>query len=137
MDPSDPLTAGLGATFRCPVSRHAEVAADDVPWRRGLDCLAQSSQSGLCLVADAPRNAHYMFNHLEYDADALKREYLRDRRRRMDVSVPQNYLPNDDVSKAPPLVWRQPAEKLFANWLAMLAARRRARPAADLGRSAA
>ena len=64
-----------------------------------------------------------MFNHLEYDADTLKREYLRDRARRADTAVPQNYLPNGDVSQTPPLVWRRPAEKLFANWLAILAAR--------------
>ena len=134
METSDPLTAGLVATFPCPVSRHAEVEVHDVPWRRGLTCLAQSSESGLCLVADAPHNAHYMFNHLEYDAETLKLEYLRDRTRRTGTALPQNYLPNGDVSKAPPRVWRRPAEKLFANWLAILAARQCAHPAADLGR---
>jgi homoserine O-succinyltransferase/O-acetyltransferase len=126
METRDRLTGGLGASFPCPVSRHAEVQAHDLPWRRGLTCLAQSSESGLCLVADAPHSAHYMFNHLEYDADTLKLEYLSDRARRADTTLPQNYLPNSDVSKAPPLVWRRTAEKLFANWLAILAARRRA-----------
>jgi homoserine O-succinyltransferase len=137
METGDPLTAGLGATFPCPVSRHAEAEVCDVPWRRGLTCLAQSSESALCLVADTTCNAHYMFNHLEYDADTLKLEYLRDCARRPGTALPRNYLPNDDMSKAPPLVWRRPAEKLFANWLAIFAARQRAHPAADLGRSAA
>ena len=137
MDARDPLTARLGAIFPCPVSRHAEVEVHGVPWRRDLTCLAQSSESGLCLVADAQRNAHYLFNHLEYDADTLKLEYLRDRARRAGTALPQNYLPNDDLSKAPPLTWRRPAEKLFGNWLAILAARRRAHLAADPGRSAA
>ena len=127
----------LGATFPCPVSRYAEVATQDVPWRRGLTCLAQSSESRLCLIADRPRRAHYMFNHLEYDADTLKLEYLRDRARRADTAVPRNYLPDDDVSKSPPLLWRRPAETLIANWLAILAAHQRDRAAADLGRSAA
>jgi homoserine O-succinyltransferase len=134
---TDPLTAGLGATFPCPVSRHAEVEVHDVPWRRGLTCLAHSSESGLCLVADSPRNAHYMFNHLEYDADTLKLEYLRDRARRAGTALPQNYLPNGDVSEAPPLVWRRSAEKLVANWLAILTARQRAHSAAGRARSAA
>jgi homoserine O-succinyltransferase len=135
MDPRDPLTAGLGAAFPCPVSRYAEVAVHDVPWGRGLTCLAQSLESGLCLVADGARNAHYMFNHLEYDAETLKLEYLRDRASRAGTAIPQNYLPNDDISSAPPLVWRRPAEKLFANWLTVVATR--AHHAADLGRSAA
>jgi hypothetical protein len=82
MDAQEPLTARLGATFTCPVSRHAEVTVHDVPWRRGLVCLAQSPRSGLCLIADERRSALYMFNHLEYDVDTLKLEYLRDRSRR-------------------------------------------------------
>jgi homoserine O-succinyltransferase/O-acetyltransferase len=137
METRDPLTAGLGANFPCPVSRHAEVEVNDVPWRRGLTCLAKSSESGICLVADARHNAHYMFNHLEYDADTLKLEYLRDRAHRAGTALPQNYLPNDDVSKAPPLVWRKPAEKVFANWLAILTARQSAHSATDVDRSAA
>ena len=126
IETGDPLTAGLGTTFPCPVSRHAEVEAHDVPWQRGLSCLAESSESGLCLLADPARNAHYMFNHLEYDAETLKLEYLRDRARRAGTTLPQNYLPNGDLSQTPPLVWRRPAEMLFANWLAILAARQAA-----------
>ena len=78
-----------------------------------------------------------MFNHLEYGADTLKLEYLRDRARRAGTALPQNYLPNGDVSEAPPPVWRRSAEKLVANWLAILAARQRAHSAAGRARSAA
>jgi homoserine O-succinyltransferase len=137
IETKDSLTAGLGAAFPCPVSRYSEVQARDVPWQRGLTRLAQSSESGLCLIADARHNAHYMFNHLEYDADTLKLEYLRDRARRTDSTLPQNYLPDDDLSKAPPHVWRWPAEKFFANWLAILEARHRGPTAADIDRCAA
>jgi homoserine O-succinyltransferase len=122
MDVREPLLSGLGVTFACPVSRHAEVSAGDVPWQRGLVCLAQSARSGLCLIADPRRSALYMFNHLEYDADTLELEYLRDRSRRAGVPLPENYWPGDDASQPPPLLWRRPAEKLFANWLATLAA---------------
>jgi homoserine O-succinyltransferase/O-acetyltransferase len=124
MDVREPLLSGLGVTFACPVSRHAEVSAGDVPWQRGLVCLAQSARSGLCLIADPRRSALYMFNHLEYDADTLEREYLRDCARRTDVAAPENYWPNDDTSAQPPLTWRRPAEKFYANWLAKLAARK-------------
>jgi homoserine O-succinyltransferase len=136
MQAGDALTAGLGAAFRCPVSRHAEVPAHDVPWRRGLTCLAQSSESGLCLVADKPRNGHYMFNHLEYDADTLQLEYQRDSARRSDTAIPQNYFPHDDPFNMPSLVWRHSAKKLFANWLEILAMRQRTHLATDLGWSA-
>jgi homoserine O-succinyltransferase len=64
-----------------------------------------------------------MFNHLEYEADTLKLEYLRDCMRRPGVTVPRNYLPNGDVSQTPAHVWRRPAEVLFANWRSLLLAR--------------
>jgi homoserine O-succinyltransferase len=129
---ADPLTNGLGTDFPCPVSRYTEVF--DLPWGRGLACLAKSSESGLCLVADGPRNAHYMFNHLEYDADTLDLEYQRDHARRLDAGVRQNNLPNGMTWKSRP-AWRGPAEKLFANWLGLLSAH--AHQAADFGRTAA
>jgi homoserine O-succinyltransferase/O-acetyltransferase len=122
----EPLMRGLGISFACPVSRHAEVQARDVPWGRGLVSLAQSPRSGLCLIGDEARRALYMFNHLEYEADTLKLEYLRDRALQASVLPPENYWPNGDLSQQPPLTWRRPAEKLFANWLASLDARRRA-----------
>jgi homoserine O-succinyltransferase len=131
----DPLVAGLGTTFPCPVSRLAEIDTRDMPWRRGLTCLAQSFESGVCLVADPARNAHYIFNHIEYDADTLKLEYLRDSSQRAATALPQNYLPSDDLSQEPPLRWRAAAEQLFSNWLAQIAAKRRA--PVNMGRSAA
>jgi homoserine O-succinyltransferase len=132
-----PLTARLGTSFSCPVSRHAEVSVDDVPWQKDLVCLARSPRSGLCLIADERCNAFYMFNHLEYDADTLKLEYLRDSSRRAGIPLPENYWPNDDISKPPPLLWRRAAEMLFANWLEILAARQGAGSPPHYSRSAA
>src|SRR5215217_852129 len=129
-EPNDALMSGLGAAFPCPVSRYSEIDPDNVPWRRGLKCLAQSFESGLCLVADAAVSGHYMFNHLEYDADTLKYEYLRDRGRRAAAILPQNYLPNDDLSQNPPQLWRGAARQLFSNWIAIVAARRSTHSAA-------
>ena len=135
MDSIDPLMAGLGAGFPCPVSRRAEVAVNDMPWRRGLTCLAQSMESGFCLVADAANSANYMFDHLEYDAGTLRDEYLRDQSRRAGTTVPQNYLPNDDIAEVPSMVWRRSAQTFFANWLTILAAG--SNQVADQRRSAA
>jgi homoserine O-succinyltransferase/O-acetyltransferase len=93
-------------------------------------CLVQSARSGLCLIGEEDRHALYMFNHLEYDADTLELEYVRDRSRRADAPLPENYWPNDDVRQPPLLSWRRPAERFYANWLAKLAARRTARTGA-------
>lgn len=120
------LLRGFGDGFPVPVSRHTEVRAADLPPAGGLTILAGSPEAGPCLVEDAPRRAVYMFNHLEYDADTLAREYARDRAAGQPIALPRNYFPEDDPSRPPSNRWRPYATLLFANWLAQLD--REARP---------
>ena len=74
-------------------------------------------ETGPCLVEDRARRAHYMFNHLEYDADTLKLEYLRDLASDQPTRLPENYFPDEDPSQPPVYFWRASAATLFNNWL--------------------
>jgi homoserine O-succinyltransferase len=112
-----PLLRGFGAEFPVPVSRYTEVRADDLPAHAGLTVLAGSADAGLCLIEDRENRAVYMFNHLEYDAETLREEFLRDRLAGKPVAVPANYFPNDDPARSPANVWRPLAYLLFGNWL--------------------
>jgi homoserine O-succinyltransferase len=116
-DPYVPLIAGFDDVFGVPVSRHTEVRRADVEAIKGLDILAESSDSGVCLVHEPSARRVYMFNHLEYDALSLKREYMRDAGIDPDVGVPHNYFPNDDASREPRITWRAHRNLLFSNWL--------------------
>ena len=115
-----PLMRGFGAELAIPVSRHTEVRAADLPRGRGVTVLADSPETGLALLADRPRRAYYMFNHLEYDSDSLAREYRRDLAAGKPVGLPANYFPDDDPARTPVNAWRAPARLLFRNWLAEL-----------------
>lgn len=137
LEPRHPLLSGFGQEFPTPVSRHTEVRLADLPRGGGLRLLAGSSDAGLCLVEDTGVRALYMFNHLEYDADTLRREYLRDLELGRPVPVPRNYFPNDDPERVPENTWARHGRLLAANWLSMIAAeaparglrgRRRGRP---------
>lgn len=119
---------GLGEMFPTPVSRHTEVSCAEIPWRHGLLPLAASPRSGLGLVEDRPNRALYMFNHLEYDADTLRKEYERDRAAGLPTPLPAGYFPGDDPGRAPVNTWRRAGETLIANWLAELAAPEHIRP---------
>jgi len=114
--PGAALLRGFGEEFPVPVSRHTEVRAADLPAEAGLTVLAASPDSGLCLVGDRNRTV-YMFNHLEYDAETLREEYLRDRSTDKPVGMPQSYFPGDDPRRMPVNVWQPFAHLLFANWL--------------------
>jgi homoserine O-succinyltransferase len=82
--------------------------------------LASSTEAGLCLLEERGRRAVYMFNHLEYDAETLRDEFLRDRRTGKPVELPRGYFPGDDPERAPVNIWRPYGHLLFANWLGVI-----------------
>ena len=59
----------------------------------------------------------FVTGHSEYDADTLKKEYLRDKGKGLDIAIPENYFPNDDDSKEPVVRWRSCANLFYSNWL--------------------
>ena len=124
------LLAGLGECFWIPVSRHTEMRAEELRLVPGLETLVHGPETGPCLIEDRARRAHYMFNHLEYDADTLKQEYLRDQAAGRPIQMPENYFPDDDLDRAPVNFWRKAALRLFGNWLDQIE-RERCRAACD------
>ena len=115
--PHSDLLRGFNDEFSIPVSRHTETRVEDIPEKPGLHVLAESRESGLCLMEDLSRKAIYMFNHLEYDADTLKTEYDRDVAAGEPIHVPVNYYPDDDPAQEPVNQWRSYAHLLFWNWI--------------------
>jgi homoserine O-succinyltransferase len=115
--PGSPIVKGFGAEFPVPVSRYTEVRAADLPAAAGLTVLAESPESGLCLIEDRDTRAVCMFNHLEYDAGSLREEFLRDRRAGTPAEIPVNYFPDDDPARTPAHAWQPWARLFYANWL--------------------
>lgn len=115
--PGSPMMRGFSDRFSIPVSRWTEVREEDLPKDVGLDVLMSSPHAGLCLVHDATRRAHYMFNHIEYDTDTLASEYQRDVDAGRDARMPIDYFPDDDPARAPSNRWRSHAHLFFANWI--------------------
>ena len=111
--PTHPLMRGLPDAFDVPVSRWSEVRGEDLPAGRGLTVLAESTESGLCLVDDPAHCAVHMLNHLEYDTLTLANEYARDEAR----TLPMHYFPGDDPAAAPRNTWRGHGHLLFGNWI--------------------
>ena len=111
------LMNGIPNSLWIPVSRHTEVRTVDLARVAGLEVLLHGPETGPCLVADPNQRAHYMFNHLEYDADTLEREYRRDLAAGRSTQVPENYFPDGDPDRTPVNFWRPSAATLFGNWL--------------------
>jgi len=110
--PASPYLRGFSDDFAIPVSRWTEIRREDIEGS-GVSVLIDSEESGLCLLSDPAHRALHMFNHLEYDTDTLKEEFLRDG----SGPVPANYFRGDDPAAAPVNGWRSHAHLLFGNWI--------------------
>lgn len=115
--PASPWLRGFADAFAVPVSRWTEVRREDVPASSGLVALAESEETGLCLLDDPAHRTLHMFNHLEYDTTALGDEYFRDAGNGAEAALPRNYFPDDDPRQQPLNGWRGHAHLLFGNWI--------------------
>ncbi len=117
---------GMGSQFPCPVSRNTEVRWSDLVGLTDLQVLAGSQEAGLCLVEERSAGALYMFNHLEYGADTLAREYDRDMEHYGSCPLPVNCFRYDDPYLGPEHSWLASSDAFFTNWLRVGARRRMA-----------
>ena len=161
----DPLLAGLPSRAATPHSRRNGLSENDLVARnyRILSRLTDGSVDAF--VREGRSRLVFLQGHPEYTAETLGREYLRDvakflRGEAVRPAIPENYFDrvtenalqmlagrdariaeyNEIVISAVPLQsWRSYTLRLFANWIAGIAAeksRRRASRAASMRRTA-
>lgn len=111
------LLRGFDDTFFAPHSRHTCVLKDDIEKVPALEILAESKEAGVYIVTDKDERRFFITGHSEYDADTLKKEYIRDVEKGLPIEVPVNYFPDDNPENDPLVKWRSHANLLFSNWL--------------------
>ena len=111
------LFRGFDDVFSVPHSRHTTVLREDIEAVKELKILASSKEAGVYAVATDRGRQIFITGHSEYDADTLKKEYLRDKTAGIEIAVPKNYFPNDDDTKEPIVTWRSCANLQYSNWL--------------------
>ena len=111
------LFRGFDDTFVVPHSRHTTCAREDIEAVPALKILASSEEAGVFVCATDKGRQIFVTGHSEYDADTLKKEYVRDKNAGLPIDVPKNYFPNDDDTKEPIVKWRSCANLLYSNWL--------------------
>jgi homoserine O-succinyltransferase len=110
------LMQGFIDRFPMPVSRFTANRADDIE-SAGLEVLAKSEESGVAMARCSRSGDLFILNHLEYDADTLGQEYMRDKDAGADTLMPEHYYPNNDDSQEPVNRWRPYAFLLFNNFI--------------------
>lgn len=117
LDETHPLMRGLDDIYYVPHSRHTEIKTQDIAQVKDLQILSYSELAGIHIVADMECRKFFVTGHSEYDRDTLAREYFRDKEKGLDIDIPYNYFPNDDINATPQMEWKGTANILFNNWL--------------------
>mgnify|MGYP001193976610 FL=1 len=99
-----------------PVSRYTESIGQQIKDHPSLNVLFDSQEQGICMLENNLLNEVYNFNHFEYDTMTLKNEYLRDVKKNIPIQIPENYFPNNDLSRLPKNNWTKNAIMFFNNW---------------------
>lgn len=115
--PTHPLLRGFDDTFLAPHSRHTYNDVADIRAVEDLDILTYSEKAGVHICADRDCRKFFISGHSEYDRCTLAGEYARDLEKGLDITVPNNYFPNDNTNKLPLMNWRSAASLIFSNWV--------------------
>ncbi len=112
-----PMVRSMNDYFLAPHSRYTEVRRADILRHPELEILAESDEAGVFLVMSREGKQIFIQGHPEYDRMTLNNEYHRDLKKGLDPELPCNYYENNDPFSVPPLMWRNTANTLYANWL--------------------
>ena len=111
------LLRGFDDLFYMPHSRNTEIRKEDVEKIDDLVILAEAEDGDLGIIANRDRSRIFIIGHPEYDPYTLKKEYVRDVTKGLDIAVPVNYFEDDNPDKEPIDRWRAHANLLYMNWL--------------------
>ena len=111
------LFRGFDDTFLVPHSRHTMNRREDIEAIPDLRVLASSEEAGVFVASTDKGRQIFVTGHSEYDADTLKKEYLRDKNQGLPIELPKNYFPENDDTKEPIVRWRSCANLFYSNWL--------------------
>src|SRR5690625_4422545 len=116
-DPTIKLVQGFDEEYNAPHSRYTSVSAEAIKNDPRLLLLSTSTDAGAFIIKSKDDKHIMITGHLEYDATTLAEEYERDLKKGLDIDMPENYFPNNDVNQVPLNTWRAHTHLLFSNWL--------------------
>ncbi len=116
LDGNEPLLRGMNDIMHIPMSRHTTVDEDAVYAHDDLKVLAAGDECGISIIKSKDNKKFFFTGHSEYDRYTLRKEYLRDLDKGLDIAPPLHYFIDGDTDRVN-MKWRSTATLLFSNWL--------------------
>lgn len=99
LDHSEMLLRGFDDEFIAPHSRNTDIPEEALQNHPGLKLLASSDEAGALIISSKDSRRIMITGHLEYEAETLAEEYLRDTKKGIEIEMPENYFPQDNPDK--------------------------------------
>lgn len=112
----DPLLRGLNDNFKVPHSRYTAIDEKALKEDSRLVVLAEGEDCGISVAKSIDGRKFFFFGHSEYDRETLKKEYLRDKDKGIDIDIPEYYFVDSELDKIN-MGWKSTGHLLFNNWL--------------------
>lgn len=113
----EPLFRGFDDQFFAPHSRYTTINETQLKKCKDLEILAYSNEAGSTIISSKDRRQFFIACHLEYDRMRLDMEFKRDLNKNIDINIPLNYYPYDNINNLPILSWRTASQLFFSNWI--------------------
>lgn len=117
IEATNKLMRGINDEFLAPHSRNTDVIYEQINHHPDLLMLDDSKEAGPLLITSKDERHLMITGHIEYDANTLNEEFIRDLNKGIKIDAPVNYFPNDNPDEHPKNRWRSLAYLLFSNWL--------------------
>lgn len=117
VDENLPIFRGFDDVFFVPHSRHTEVRASDIEKVDDLQIISSSDEAGVTILKAKNGRQLFITGHAEYSRHTLDGEYQRDFKKKLPITIPVNYYPDNDPRQKPIMSWQSTANLFFSNWL--------------------
>ncbi|KRM96778.1 Homoserine O-succinyltransferase [Liquorilactobacillus aquaticus DSM 21051] len=107
--------------FLAPHARYAEMDHQQIAEQEALTILASDMKDRLTLVEAAEESQTFLFSHLEYDKEALLKEYQREiaayPENEESLVKPEHYFKYPEKMEEPIFSWEDTQRRFYDNWL--------------------
>jgi len=114
---SNPYMKGFNDIYNVPQSRHTQLDTKQLKNTDELTILSSHPDFGPDILTTSDSKDLFIIGHLEYDREALDKEYKRDLNLGLRIEIPANYYPLDNPSATPLLTWKSFGLIFYGNWI--------------------
>jgi homoserine O-succinyltransferase len=113
----DFLLSDVKSFVYAPHSRYTTNSREAIQAVSSLKILLDSEEAGVFMVKDTVKPYLYLTGHMEYDTQALDREYKRDLNKGLSISLPKRYYVNNNPELGIENRWRDQSLNIIKRWV--------------------